>query len=155
MKDHLFALWNYFHHSSFRMAGLKQIQEVMNSPELKMVKAVDTRWLSDKAAMNALLRCFPAVLVTLQQQSDPTAVGLVKIITQYNFVASLLLLDEVLSAVSRLSLAFKRASIDLTVISPLLSSAVGTLQNLQQEPAASFQTKVNQLISKTRKMWLS
>ena len=51
MKDHLFALWNYFHHSSIRMAGLKQMQEVMNSPELKMVNAVDTCWLSNKAAV--------------------------------------------------------------------------------------------------------
>ena len=107
MKDHLFALRNYFHHSSVRKAGLKQIQEVMNSPKLKMVKAVDTCWLSNKAAVNAFLRCFPAVPGTLQQQSDPTAVGLVKVMTQYNFIASLLLLDEVLSAVSRLSLAFQ------------------------------------------------
>lgn len=151
MKDHLFALWNYFHHSSVRMAGLKQIQQVMNSPELKMVKAVDTRWLSNKAAVSALLRCLPAVLVTLQQQSDPTAVGLLKVMTRYNFLASLLLLDEVLSAVSRLSLAFQRATIDLTVISPLLSSTVGTLEKIEREPAASFQSKVNQLITKTMK----
>ena len=38
MKDHLCALWNYSHHSTVRIAGLKQ--EVMNSPELKTVKAV-------------------------------------------------------------------------------------------------------------------
>ena len=151
MKDYLFALWNYFHHSSVRMAGLKQMQEVMNSPELKMVKAVDTRWLSNKAAVSALLRCLPAVLVTLQQQSDPTAVGLVKVITRCNFFASLVLLDEILSAVSRLSLAFQRAAIDLTVVSPLLSSTIDTLEKMKQETAASFQSKVDKLITKTTK----
>ena len=51
----------------------------MNRSGLKMAKAVDTRSLSDKAAVSALLRCLPAVLVTLQQQSDPTAVVLVKV----------------------------------------------------------------------------
>ena len=49
-----------------RLAGLKQIREVMKSPELKMVKAVDTRWLSNKAAVSALLRCLPAVLLMTQ-----------------------------------------------------------------------------------------
>lgn len=68
--------------------------------------------------------------------------------TCYNFLASLLLLDEILSAVSRLSLAFQRTTINLTVISPLLSSTVGTLEKIQQEPAAGFQSKVNQLITK-------
>lgn len=127
------------------------MQEVMNSPELKMVKAIDTRWLSNKAAVSTLLRCLPAVLVTLQQQSNPTAIGLLKVMTRYNFLASLLLLDEVLSAVSRLSLAFQRATIDLTVISPLLSSAIDTLERIQQVPATVFQSKVTQLIAKTTK----
>ena len=76
MKDHLFALWNYFRHSSVRMAGLKQIQEIMNSPDLKLVKASDTRWLSHKAAVNA-------VIVTLQQQSQATALGLLKVMTRF------------------------------------------------------------------------
>lgn len=30
MEDHLFALWNYFHHSSVRSAELKQVQELMH-----------------------------------------------------------------------------------------------------------------------------
>ena len=52
------------------------MQQVMDSPELKIVKAVDTRWLSHKAAVTTLLRCLASVFVTLQQEVDPTAVGL-------------------------------------------------------------------------------
>ena len=89
------------------------------------------------------------MLVTLQQHSHPTADGLVKVNTRYNFFASLVLLDEALSAVSRLSLAC--ATIDLTVVSPILSLTIGTLEKMKQESAASFQTKVNKLISKTTK----
>ena len=120
MKEHLLTLWKYFHYSPVRSAGLKHIQEIMNCPELKLLKAVDTRWLSHKAAVATLLRSLSAVLVTLQQQKDPTAIGLLKIMTTYNFFASLLLLNDVLSAVNRLSLSFQRAAIDLTTISPLL-----------------------------------
>ena len=85
----------------------------MDSPELKIVKAVDTRWLSHKAAITTLLRSLAAVFVALQQQVDPTA-------TSYNFLASLVLLNDVLSGVNRLSLVFQRSSIDLTIVSPLL-----------------------------------
>ena len=42
MEDHLFALWNYFHHSSVRSAELKQVQELMQISEFILVKAVDT-----------------------------------------------------------------------------------------------------------------
>ena len=49
---------------------------------------------------------------------------------------------------SRLSLAFQRATIDLTVVSPLLSSIISTLEKMKQELAASFQSKVDKLITK-------
>ena len=121
MKEYLLTLWKFFHFSPVRAAGLKLIQEAMFLPELKMLKGVDTRWLSHKASVSALLRSLPAVLVTLQQQgeSNPTALGLYKLATRYSFFASLLLLNDVLTAVNRLSMAFQRANIDFTIINPL------------------------------------
>ena len=142
MKDHLLSLWKYFHFSTVRSAQLKAIQNVMDSPELKMVKAVDTRWLSHKAAVSVLLRSLAAVFVVLQQQVDPTAVGLRTVLARYNFFASLVLLNDVLSAVNRLSLVFQRSAIDLTIVWPLLSSTIETLEKLQQEPATAFEAKV-------------
>lgn len=91
----------------------------------------------------------PAVLVTLQQHSDPTALGLYKVATRYNFFASLLLLNDVLSAVNRLSMAFQRANIDLTIINPLLTSTIAAIEKLQKGLPTEFQTKIIQLIHKT------
>jgi hypothetical protein len=104
----------------------------MSLPELKMLIGVDTRWPSHKASVSALLRSLPAVLVTLQQQSDPTALGLYKVATRYSFFASLLLLSDVLTAVNRLSMAFQRANIDFTIINPLLISTMTTVEKLQK-----------------------
>ena len=149
MKDHLLALWKYFHFSTVRSAQLKSIQEIMESPELKIVKAIDTRWLSHKAAVTTLLRTLAAVFVTLQQQVDPTAVGLRTVLARYYFFASLVLLNDVLSAVNRLSLIFQRSAIDLTLVSPLLNSTILSLEKLQQESATEFEDKVKQLIATT------
>lgn len=149
MKDTLLALWKFFHYSPVRSFHLKQVQAVMNSPELKITKAVDTRWLSHKAVITTILRSLPAILVTLQQLDEPTAVGLYKCMAKYNFFASLLLLDEVLSAVNRLSLAFQRSGIDLTTVSPLLMVLIMNLEKLKSQPADDFKLKVTQLIDKT------
>ena len=45
----------------------------------------DTRWLLHKAAVNTLLRSLSAVLVTLQNLSDLTAVGLHNMCSKYVF----------------------------------------------------------------------
>ena len=65
------------------------------------------------------------------------------------FFASLVLLNDVLSAVNRLSLVFQCSSIDLTIVSPLLNSTVASLESLQRESATFFEGKVRQLIDKT------
>ena len=95
MKDYLLTLWICFHFSPVRAAGLKLIQEAMSLPELKILKGVDTH----KASVSALLRSLPAVLLTLQQQSDPTALCLYKVVTRYSFFASLLLINPLRTVV--------------------------------------------------------
>ena len=54
-------------------------------PRFEVVKASDTCWLSHKAAVNAVLRCLPAMITTLQQQSETTIIGLLKVMTRYDF----------------------------------------------------------------------
>ena len=102
-----------------------------------------------KAAITTLLRSLAAVFVALQQQVDPTALGLCKVLTHYNCFASLILLNDVLSAVNRLSLVFQLSSIDFTIVWPLLNSAIASLETLQQESANDFEGKVRQIINKT------
>ena len=148
VKDSLLTLWKYFHNSPVRSASLRHIQEVIGSPELRMVQACDTRWLSHRAAVVTLLRSLPAVLVTLQNQSNPTAVGLLKMCSKYMFVATMQLLSDPLATVNRLSLAFQCTSVDLSIIRPLLSSTLTTLEKLKDEAPTTFEEKVKSLITR-------
>ena len=148
-KDLLLTLYNFFHSSPVKSARLKQVQEVLNTPQLKVTRAVDTRWLSHKSVISTLLRTLPAVLVYMYHQEDATGMGLYKVMATYSFFASLLLLDEVLYAVNRLSLAFQRSTIDLTTIPPLLNSTVQALERIKLESADSFKAKVERLIAQT------
>jgi hypothetical protein len=42
----LTTLWKYFHYSPKRAESLKEIQHVLNLPEMKIIKPSDTRWLA-------------------------------------------------------------------------------------------------------------
>ena len=59
-KEYLLTLYNYFHFSPVKSARLKLVQELLNTPQLKVTRAVDTCWLSHKTVISTLLRTLPA-----------------------------------------------------------------------------------------------
>ena len=65
-KRALTTLYWFFQASAVRTAGLKTIQELLNSPSLKMKKAKDVRWLSHDQAVQTIWRTLPAVLSALE-----------------------------------------------------------------------------------------
>ena len=52
-------LFYFYQNSPVRMPGLKTIQELLETPTLKLKKAADTRWLSHDAACSALVKARP------------------------------------------------------------------------------------------------
>lgn len=150
VKDWLAALWKHFHYSSVRTASLVEVQRLMQLDELKVVKAADTRWLSHHASVTSLLRILPAVLRVLHDEGakDPTAYGLHKQMATHSFIAALYLLDDCLSAVSRLSRAFQSSTVDLSIIQPLVLSTQSRVKCLKDKSALVFQSEVNDIIEK-------
>ena len=53
-KAILGQLYRFYSYSGVRMAGLKEIQEVLNDPRLKLTEAKDVRWLSHERAVRNL-----------------------------------------------------------------------------------------------------
>ena len=51
------------------MAGLKEIQEVLKDPQLKLTQAKDVRWLSHEKAVRNFRQCLPSVLVSLEREA--------------------------------------------------------------------------------------
>ena len=70
-KKSMTTLFWFFQASAVRTAGLKAIQELLDSPTLKLKEAKDVRWLSHDQAVQTLRRTLPAVLVALERCSDP------------------------------------------------------------------------------------
>ena len=79
-KPTLSQLFYFYHNSAVRMSGLQEIEKLLESPELKLKKPADTRWLYHDNACQTLARVFPAVCVSLsreaEERGDALAVGL-------------------------------------------------------------------------------
>ena len=111
-KPTLKHLFYFYDNSPVRLSGLKALEELLQTPELKLKKPLDTRWLSHDAACQTLKKILPAVTVSLEREAEERwealAVGLCKVVQRYNFIATLyMMMCDALSKVSRLSRIFQ------------------------------------------------
>ena len=86
-------------------------QDLLSLPQLKLVKAVDVRWLSHDKAVSTLRKAFAAVIISLEREAverhDVTASGLAKYMKSVNFIASLAMLQDILPVLTILSTSFQ------------------------------------------------
>ena len=91
----LTTLWKYFHYSLKRAESLKEIQDVLNLPETKVIKTPDTRWLAHKRCIYAVKASYTALVVTLdsnyQNFDAPEALGLYKALSLRDSVTTVLI----------------------------------------------------------------
>ena len=109
------SIFKFYHYSATRQSGLAEIQSILGDPQLKFKEPKSVRWLSNAVAIHALKRSLPSLLCSLEgeayERSDPTALGLATLCKTYMFIATLMLMSDVLSHVTRLSHFRKRKSI--------------------------------------------
>ncbi|XP_077863345.1 zinc finger protein 862-like [Saccoglossus kowalevskii] len=111
LSSTLQQLFYFYQNSSVRMAGLAEIQKILGESDIRLKDAKAVRWLSHQRAVNAIRRSLPAVITSLEREAserdNATAAGLVSFIKDYQFIASIHMLSDVLPHLSRLSLLFQ------------------------------------------------
>ena len=77
------------------MTVLHTIQDVLGDPEINLKEAKDVRWLSHNNAVQSLRQTLTSVVASLEREAaergEPVAIGLVKLVKTYEFIASLYL----------------------------------------------------------------
>ena len=131
-KSILQSLFYFYQNSAVRMAGLHAIQEVLDQPMIKCKEAKDVRWLSHDMAIKAVIRTYPAILISLDREAsergEPIAHGLLKFMKCYKFLACAYLLSDILPHLSRLSRIFQKQNIDLSLIQPCLRNVIDCIK---------------------------
>lgn len=137
----LTSLWKFFHYSPKRCESLKDIQKILDLPELKITKPSDTRWLAHEKCVTTVKKCYSAIVTTLEkiyeESHEPEALGLSRILTKKSTLFSIYLLDYILPIVAKLSKCLQSEKLDLTVISSVVDATLHTLDDILQ-PAAKW-----------------
>ena len=96
-KVTLRSLFQFYQNSAVRMAGLHTIQEILNDPVIKLRAAKDRRWHSHEHVIKAVIRILPSLITSLEREAterdEHSAVGLVRVVKTYYFIASCYLLS--------------------------------------------------------------
>ena len=82
-------LYYYFSKSAKRVAGLKAIQEILESPPLKIKEMHSVRWFAFYSALETVYRSWDALVTYFaNHKNDAKAVGFLKKLTQVENVAN-------------------------------------------------------------------
>lgn len=116
----LTTLWKYFHYTRKRTECLKEVQRVLDLPELKIIKPSDTRWLAHERCVKAVKGSYSAIVAALdniyEETHEPEALGISKALCKKSTIAAIFLLDYVLPQVAKLSRTLETEKLDFTAI---------------------------------------
>ena len=111
------SIFHYYSNSALRANKLREIQKLLNLPELKYAEVHSVRWLSLDRAVKVIYRTYPALVVALSHEatSNPTAKGLFHEVSQYKFIMFTHILLDILPFLTRLSKVFFRVRVLISV----------------------------------------
>ena len=137
----LLTIWKAFHYSPKKAEKLTEIQAELNSPELKMVKPSDTRWLARGRAVRAVRRSLPTLVVTFEEIYDETgdaeAHGIASLLTKYKTVACIYMLSDVLPTAAKLQGSLQGKEVDLASVPGMVESTTKRLKELKENTNSS------------------
>ena len=121
----------FFHYSPKCAESLKEIEKVLDLPELKIVKMSDTRWLAHEHCVKAVKASYSSIVLALENiyetSHEPEALGLSKALSSHSTIAAIYLLDYILPEVAKLSRALQTKDMELSLISSLVDATLSSL----------------------------
>ena len=117
-------------------SALKEMQALVNHPQLKMIKPSDTRWLAHDRSVKAIRCSMRPLIDTLEHihedTGEPEALGMLRTMKTYNFVATLMMLSDVLPVLTCLSRALQAKTADFTLVASQLTYVQHSLQQIKE-----------------------
>ena len=68
----LMSVWKMFHYFPKKFSALKEMQALVNHPQLKMIKPSDTRWLAQDRSVKAIRCSMRPLIDTLEHIHEDT-----------------------------------------------------------------------------------
>ena len=130
-------IYSFFSRSTVHTQHLKEVEKAMNDPQLKLTRATETRWLSHQNAVDALRRSIVSVKLLMEQEAETgnaVALGLSIQLKKPAFIATLLVLSDVLSLLGNLSRCFQSNTLNLLSVEDVVRDCKSALSELKDYP---------------------
>lgn len=129
----LTSSWKSFHYSPKRAESLREVQCVLDMPELKVIKPSDTQWLAHERCVKGVKASYVAIVAALENihetSHEPETLGLSKALSKWKTTAAIFLLDYILPQVAKLSKTLQLEYLDLSIVPSLVDATLHTLSN--------------------------
>ena len=111
----------------------------------RLKKVCQTRWLSFDASVTAALQSYEAILLSLQEIDDTTAIGLISKLKQVKFIVALYILNAILPVLACLSRQFQAGNFHFSRTRPAANRAISSLEALEEtiEPLGKLKADIN------------
>ena len=137
----LLTMWKAFHYSPKKAENLAEIEAVLKTPELKILKPSDTRWLAQGRCVRAVQQTLQAIVATFEaiyeESGHAEANGIAKLMCTYKFVACLYMLCDVLHTVAKLQGSLQAKELDLATVPVMVKGTLTRLVELKEHPGSS------------------
>ena len=132
-RDKFDSFYHFISSLSCRVSALKQIQSVLDEPELSMKEPHSIRWLGIKEAVEAVYESYASVLSTLSKfaaEKNSAAKGLYKYFCSYKVALIIAFMLDVHSEMGILSKQFQKQNFLFSEIQPLLDGTLSKLNSM-------------------------
>ena len=133
------SLWKLFYYSPKKAEALKDVQCVLNMPELKIVKPSDTRWLSHERCLRAIRKELASLIITLdnlyKESGDAEAYGLSLVLSSFSGIASIFLLSAAPDLLAKLNCFMQKKAADFSRLPIILEGIISELKHLKEDGA--------------------
>ncbi len=106
------------------------VQELLDSPQLRIHEVHQVRWLAIYRAVDTIYCSQDALSTFFHNERDATAQGYAKKLSQKEFVHATYLLMDLLPLITKLSLFFQRKDLDLPLSPVQVNLCMKDLQRL-------------------------
>ena len=144
------------HGSSNRTTKLKQIQNLLDEPQLTVKEPHSIRWLGLKNAVEAVYEGYNSVLATLSdfaQDKQTQAQGLHKYFSEYKTVMLVAFLLDVHEILGTLSKQLQKQSIVFSEIQPLMDGTLGKLDFMRLKDGEALKGMKDCISIKADERW--
>ncbi|VVC35071.1 Hypothetical protein CINCED_3A005318 [Cinara cedri] len=128
---------------------LHKVQVILNDPILKIPEAIEIRWLSHYKIVHAIKQSYIAIVTTCehihQDGADLASLagGILLSLREESFIILLCRLDEILGAISNLSLTLQGPKIVISTLTTLIKSTTCHLNNILESSKQDVVNKIS------------